>query len=279
MFLVFRLILHHEEAKYRMACHENEESNDDIEDDALGFLELLFITSRDENEPPCIDDEDDTDDREESVEKVDDIADNTDTSREILIFDGTTTRPEELRFSATRTSIDSRYECPRNADQEKSNESIDDDVFAFFRFLLVSTPTDDDEECIDHHAQKSEARKQLHEPHNGWENIDPHMPSEHRSDAGGRIAYDQDIPYREGNLHNEYSQWDIDDIGSPFLHMLFVRGREEESDDPNDEENDGYSDEEILDIEGDLDNCIHDTSATRLARREEEFSNILHKPF
>ena len=253
IFLVFRLILHHEEAKYRMTCYENQEPDNDIEDDAFSFLELLLITSRDENEPPCVDDEDDTDDCEECIEKVDDIADNTDTSRGISAFDGTTTRPEKLRFLTARTPINSRYEGPRNADQEKSDESVDDYIFSFLGFFFISSTTDDDEECIDHHPEKSEARKELHEAYDGRKDIDPHMPSEHRSDTSRSISYDQDIPYREGNLHNEYPNGHIDNIGSPLLHTLFIGRREEEFDNPDNEEYDGYCNEEILDIEGNLD--------------------------
>ena len=146
-----------------MTRDEEEEPDDDIEDDVFSFLELLLISSGDQDEPSCIDDEDHTENREECIEIVDKVPDDTDTSFEILVLDRTATRPEKVSLLTVGTPVDRRDKCSRQANEKESDKGIDHDIFSFFELLLISSAGNNYEECIYHHPQKSESGEELKE--------------------------------------------------------------------------------------------------------------------
>ena len=150
-----------------MTRDEEEEPDDDIEDDVFGFLELLLISSGDQDEPSCIDDEDHTENREECIEIVDKVPDDTDTSFEILVFDRTATRPEKVSFLTVGTPVDRRDKCSRQANEKESDKGIDHDIFSFLELFLIPSTCHDDEKCIHHHAQKPDSCQKLEESDDG----------------------------------------------------------------------------------------------------------------
>ena len=60
-----------------MTCHQDDESDEYIEDGRLGFFQLLLVARRYEHEPPRIDHEEDTDEHEEAVHVRNNLTDET----------------------------------------------------------------------------------------------------------------------------------------------------------------------------------------------------------
>ena len=205
-----------------MARQEDDESDEDIEDDIFRFFEFFFVTSRDQDEPSCIDDEDHTENREKGIKVVDQIPDDTDPSLEILSFDRTATRPEKTTFFTVWTAIDHGDKSLRQFDEEKSDDRIDDDIFPFFELLLISPSCHDHIECIDHHPEESEPRENLEESNNRRKYIYPDLPTCHRADPSTRIREEERIPGGKCYLHDEYPDRYPDDVGSPLLRRLFI---------------------------------------------------------
>ena len=256
-----------------MARNKDDESDGNVEDDMFCFLEFLFFPSRHEDEESCIDNENHTDDPEKGIEVVEYTADHTNTLGIICPFDHTATRPEKFGFFTIRTAIDRRDECPRNTYEQKSWKRINNNIFSLFCFLFISATAHDDEERIDHHPDERHTGEHLEESNYRWEDIDPDLPPEHRTDHPIGISNIHDIPYREGYLHEEYSDRDPDNIVSPLLHMLFICTWEEEFDNRNDEKDHRDTDEEVLDLEGNLNKGVRYTSTRISTGWEEKISN------
>lgn len=211
-----------EESEYRMTRHQDEKSNDNVENDTFCFLQFLFITARNEYEPTSIDDENHTDDGEEGVQVIENTSDNSDTFIEILILDDTVARPEKFGFFTAWASINRRNKGAGKLDEKESDNRVNNDIFSLLQFLFITTTSDNREKCIDHHHEKSHTSKQLKKTHNRRKNIDPYLPSEHRADNRSRISNKKRVPYGESNLHDENSYRNPDDICSPFLDTFLI---------------------------------------------------------
>ena len=115
-----------------MTRDKDKESDDDIEDDIFGFLQFFLVSSWNQDEPSCIDDEEDTENGEEGIEIIDKTSDDTDTFLEVLALDSTATRPEEVSFLTVGFPIDRRDKCSGKTDEEKADKCVDHDIFPFF---------------------------------------------------------------------------------------------------------------------------------------------------
>lgn len=260
-----------------MTRDEDEESDDDIEDDVFRFFEFLLLASGDEDQPSCIDDEEDAENGEECIEVVDEVPDDTDPFLEILVFDRTATRPEEVIFLTVGTPVDRWDKCSRQTNEKESDKCIDHDIFPFLQFLIISSTRHDDEKCIHHHTEECDSCEELEESDDRGEYIDPELPSRHSSDDSTRIPQKERIPYGKCDLHDKYPDRDPDDIIPPSLHFLFICSRKEELDHSDNEKYSSNPDEEILDREGDIDKGIRNTSPSWFSCPEEEFLNRWYK--
>lgn len=261
-----------------MTRNQYNEPDENIEDDVFCFFEFFFVTSWDEYEPSCIDNEYDTDDPEKCIEIVEYISHDPYACLDILIFDRTFISPEEFTFLTIWRSIYRWDKCSRETYEEESDDSVYDDILSFFEFFLISSTRHDHEECIDHHRKKSETRENLEHPNERWENIHPHLPSEDRWYTSIWIVDHESIPYGECKLHDEYTDRNVDNIGFPFFHSFLIPSCEEELQDTDNEKYHSDREKEIFYIKCDLDKSIqYSTSSSCRIRSKEEFIDWLHE--
>jgi hypothetical protein len=251
-----------------MTRYNDDKSDEDVENDIFGFLEFLVITTRDQYEPTCIDDEYDSDECEKSIEIGYHLADDIDRSSEILFFEYTGPDLEYPLDRTVRRSVDRPYYDFRELDQEKSKERIDNSIIGFFVFLLLSCTRYSSIECIDHHKEKSEWREHLEYPNDREEYLPPERECQHTPDDC-TIWYEECPPDRECDLHDKYPYRYPDDVLSPDFDFLFARIREEELHHTDDEKYDSNDDEEVLELECDRDKNSLQTIRTDLCREKE----------
>jgi hypothetical protein len=89
-----------------MTRHEDNESDEDIENSRFCFFQLLLVTCRYKHEPTCIDHEDDAHEHEESVYIRDDLTDDTNSTRDILVGDLATSDVDDICILTVRRPIE-----------------------------------------------------------------------------------------------------------------------------------------------------------------------------
>ena len=255
-----------------MRSHQDKKSDDNVEDSILGFFELFFITSRDEHKPTSIDHEDNTENREKCIEVGEDFCNDCYSSREVLIFDSTLDRQKPSSRCTIRSPVEGTHECLGNLDEEKSNERIDNRIFSFFEFFLISASRYDNIKCIEHHDDKGKSRKHLKEVNNRRKYTRPKCISECPPHRVYATPEKESIPNGERNLHDKHTDRNPDNIASPLCDIFITCLRKKKFQNPKNEKEESNCDKEIFDLKGDNSECTSDSFSSYNRCCEEKFT-------
>ncbi len=256
-----------------MSGDEEHETDDDIESNIFGFFEFFLISGRDEHEPSCVDDESYSDEHDETIDERKYLSKYTDSSLEFFLSHHTVTDREKSRVftGIFRFSVDSDDKKTGYAYEEKSDHSVDHDIFSFFEFFLIATTRHDDVKCIYHHEEETKSCHDEHEVHERLKYIAPKLPSEATIDILGRLSEVERAPDGCRYLHDDDTHRCPYDVSPPFFDIFLISPGEEELEDSDDEKYHRNSDEKVLERKGNTQKCI-DHRLIAQARHKKEFT-------
>lgn len=241
-----------------MSGDEEYETDDDIESNIFGFFEFFLISGRDEHEPSCVDHESYSDEHDETIDERKYLSKYTDSSLEFFLSHHTVTDREKSRVftGIFRFSVDSDDKKTWYAYEEKSDHSVDHDIFSFFEFFLITTTRHDDVKCINHHQEEAKSCHDKHEVYERLKYIAPKLPSEATIDILSLSSEVECAPDRCCYLHDDDTDRCPYDVSPPFFDIFLVSPGEEELEDADDEKYHRDSNEKVLKRKGNTQKCI-----------------------
>lgn len=189
----------------------------------------------------------------------------------IGILDRTVTNSDEVKRSYIFTvglTIDESYERFWDAYEDESDDTVDEGIFSFFEFLLISTTGDHRVKSKNRHRDKAKGREHLEYLYKWRKDISPEFSPESRPDDFRNVSEDKRRPYRVGHLHQQDPEGYPEDILPPYLHLLFARIGKEELHHSDEEKYQRDKDKEILHIVGYHDDEVSDPLATTISRSD-----------
>ena len=252
------------EVKECIACHEEEYTDHGIFDSRFRFFDLFVISGTCEDQKSSIDNENDRDESDEAVEIIDSLGHDLDGGTEVRRTYLTDTYTQEARI-AGRLSIDALDQCPRNLQDQESDDREYDGLFPFFGLILGTSGGDDHIESVECHGKESERGEQLEHADERIDDLVHEIEGRGARDLLVEERGDEDIRY----LHDDDTERGIKYAKTPFLGIFIAPVRKDDLDDHDEEIHDCEKRHDVFQVSCYGDQEIFCTSLSGDISREE----------